>query len=287
MAIQNGQSGLEARQAINEAIAQLNMQPWGLPEVVLSVDTGEPFSVDFSGGVVVVGDSSGNRRAINFPAYNKKGTIWSAGQAQGGMDAGNVQANTWYYAWAIYNPSTAAADFLFSTSATAPTMPSGYAYKRRIGSIQTQSGGAIRPFTQFGNVVIYSTQVVDLNGVAIPTTATNYSLTIPPILCEVDGVLSAGLSADGASLQISVRSVSQGHPTLAADTIQSLFRGTVGVSYLTSTRAPFGSVLTASHQWITNTGQLSFLRAGTYFASNYQTTFQTLGFRDLAILRGL
>ena len=54
-----------------------------------------------------------------------------------GLDTGSIAANTWYYVWAIWNPSTTTDASLLSLSSTAPTMPSGYTKKRRVGSVRS------------------------------------------------------------------------------------------------------------------------------------------------------
>ena len=59
---------------------------------------------------------------------------WAVGTNQGGLDTGSI-ANGTYHVWLIQRSDTGVEDVLFSTSATAPTMPANYDYKRRIGSI--------------------------------------------------------------------------------------------------------------------------------------------------------
>lgn len=71
---------------------------------------------------------------------------WAVGTNQGGLDTGSI-ANTTYHVWLIKRFDTGVTDVLFSTSATAPTMPTNYDYKVRIGSI-IRSSGAILGFTQ-------------------------------------------------------------------------------------------------------------------------------------------
>lgn len=58
--------------------------------------------------------------------------VWAAGTNAGGLDTGAVAANTVYYIWLIRKDSDGSIDALFSLSATAPTMPAGYTYKRMI-----------------------------------------------------------------------------------------------------------------------------------------------------------
>lgn len=73
---------------------------------------------------------------------------WSTGF--GGLDTGAKAVSTWYHVWLIKNLTTDAVNVLFSLSATNPTMPAGWAAKRRIGAIGTDAAGTIRPFKQTG-----------------------------------------------------------------------------------------------------------------------------------------
>lgn len=57
---------------------------------------------------------------------------WAVGSGNGGLDTGSI-GNSDYYIWLIARSDTGVVDALFSLSATAPTMPSNYDYKRLIG----------------------------------------------------------------------------------------------------------------------------------------------------------
>lgn len=72
---------------------------------------------------------------------------WSAGDAGGLLDTGSIASDTQYYLYTILNPTTGAFDFLMSLSATAPTMPGGFTYKKMIGFLKTLSGYASVPAT--------------------------------------------------------------------------------------------------------------------------------------------
>jgi hypothetical protein len=48
-----------------------------------------------------------------------------------GLDTGVITRDTWYYIWLIYNNTTVAS--LASLSSDAPTMPSGYTYRKLLG----------------------------------------------------------------------------------------------------------------------------------------------------------
>lgn len=67
------------------------------------------------------------------------------------LDTGTIANNTWYYVW-LCKGSTGIGGVL-STSATAPTIPSGYdLYKRRIGLVRTDGSANLRfQKTQYGS----------------------------------------------------------------------------------------------------------------------------------------
>lgn len=82
-------------------------------------------------------------------------TINSGGAGANGLDTGTLAANNWYSVWVIWNGTTTAG--LLSTSATAPTMPSGYTHKARVGWVRTDGTGNKYPlaFKQWGRRVQY------------------------------------------------------------------------------------------------------------------------------------
>lgn len=82
-------------------------------------------------------------------------SINSAGAGANGLDTGVLAASTWYSVWAIFNGATSAG--LLSLSATAPTMPTGYTHKARIGWVRTDGTANKFPlsFRQCGRSVRY------------------------------------------------------------------------------------------------------------------------------------
>ncbi len=72
-----------------------------------------------------------------------------------GLDTGTSAASTWYSVWVIWNGTTTAG--LLSLSATAPTMPSGYTHKARVGWVRTDGTANKYPlnFMQFGRRAQY------------------------------------------------------------------------------------------------------------------------------------
>lgn len=75
---------------------------------------------------------------------------WSVGNNAGGLDTGAVGNNS-YYVWVINRPDTGVTDVLFSTSATAPTMPTNYTKKKLIGGFnRVSSSNVANEFNQNG-----------------------------------------------------------------------------------------------------------------------------------------
>jgi hypothetical protein len=85
--------------------------------------------------------------------------VWAAGNNAGGLDTGAKANGTGYHAFAIRNPTSGAVDVIFSTSATNPSMPSGFTQKRRLGAFLTDDSGNIRPFVQVGGWFMLKTAI--------------------------------------------------------------------------------------------------------------------------------
>ena len=108
---------------------------------------------------------------------------WQVGTAQGGMDTGSIPTSGTLHVWVIKRSDTGVVDVLFSISATSPTMPTNYDYKRRIGSLITDSSANIRNGMWFGTgekrSFFYATPVSDQNGTQAATTEQTLSLSVP------------------------------------------------------------------------------------------------------------
>ena len=78
-------------------------------------------------------DATSARMMVLASALTKRlDATWAVGTNQGGLDTGSA-SDTDYYIWLINRSDTDVTDVLFSTSATSPTMPTNYNYKRLIG----------------------------------------------------------------------------------------------------------------------------------------------------------
>jgi len=129
-----------------------------------------------TGSVVVTADelvleTAGNTYAVVRGASL---TINPAVSGANGLDTGSFAPTTWYAVWVIYNGTTVAG--LLSTSGTAPTLPSGYSYKARVGWVRSNATPALYPILQFGRRAQY---VVD-----------GAVLTVPRKICGAVGSYS-------------------------------------------------------------------------------------------------
>lgn len=112
-------------------------------------------------------------------AISKTLSAWAVGGGNGALDTGAVANNTWYHVYLIRRDSDGLIDVLLSLSATAPTMPSGWTNRRRIGSIRTDGSAQIVPFVQSGNEFRWVTPPLDVNVANLGAARTLYPLTVP------------------------------------------------------------------------------------------------------------
>lgn len=128
------------------------------------------------------------------------------------LDTGSIASGTWYAVWAIAK-SDGTTGVLASTSATSPTMPTGYTYKARIGWTRTVGGSAtLHGIYQYGNRAQYvvgaaSTtllpsiinQTSNIGSVTVPTyvssSVASYVPTTASVIHLAIGVVSSGGSA--------------------------------------------------------------------------------------------
>lgn len=103
---------------------------------------------------------------------------FTAGTGNNKLDTGSVANNTTYHIFSIMK-ADGTADILFSTSPTSPTMPSGYIYKRRIGSLYTDGSGNWITFNQFGDEYVLNTPPLDVNSTNPGTSAVTRTLSVP------------------------------------------------------------------------------------------------------------
>lgn len=79
--------------------------------------------------------------------------VWSAGEGGGALDVAlaSIPASSVLHLFVIRNPTSFVVDLLASTSPTAPTMPSGYTQRRRIGMVDLDGSKQIVPGIWYAN----------------------------------------------------------------------------------------------------------------------------------------
>lgn len=169
--------------------------------------TGTGANVTVTADEIAVENSSNVYQTLRSVSLTIAGTSTGAN----GLDTGALATSTWYSLWVIWNGTTTAG--LMSLSATAPTMPSGYTHKARVGWIRTDGTANKYPlsFIQFGRTVQYKVAAgsnltampIMASGTAgTPATPTWASVAvgafIPSTAGVIDIVYRAGNSTSGA-----------------------------------------------------------------------------------------
>jgi hypothetical protein len=114
---------------------------------------------------------------------------WAAGTNQGGLDTGTKASDTFYYIYAIYNPTTNADDIIFTATLGSPTLPSGYTYFAYKGTLKTDGGGNILEYWQSGNKFNLKTPVLDYSS-TVDSTRSLITLPTMPLGIEVEGIFN-------------------------------------------------------------------------------------------------
>lgn len=146
---------------------------------------------------------------------------WAVGTNAGGLDTGAIGNNT-YHVWAIKRSDTGVVDALFSLSASAPTMPTNYDYKRRIGSI-IRAAGAIISFSQNGSH-FYRASVLDIDVTNPGTAAVTRTLSVPTGI-TVDAIINVegrNITTSGVLYYVSSLAQADEAPTINLTPLHNL-----------------------------------------------------------------
>ena len=152
---------------------------WGLflrsylAGLTLSNNAGTPASkIDVAAGVAA--DSSNARLMRN----NGTVVLDCGTTGANGLDSGSLANNTWYHVFLIMQADGTVAA-LASTSPASPSLPGGYAYKRRIGAFRTDGSANIIAFTQIGDEFLWKMPVAEFEDTNPGTAAVFKTLTVP------------------------------------------------------------------------------------------------------------
>ncbi len=96
-----------------------------------------------------------------------------------GLDSGALANNSWYHVFKIMK-ADGTDSLVASASVSSPTMPSGYTYKRRIGSFKTDGAAHIIAFVQNGDEFAWVSPPLDQTGAnAVGTSAILFAVSVP------------------------------------------------------------------------------------------------------------
>lgn len=197
VAVADGGTGGGTADAAVTNLALASYFPGHLYGLTLSNSSGGDTTNDIDIAAGVANDST-NARVIKLVGSLTKrlDAAWAVGTNQGGLDTGSI-ADTTYHMWLIMRSDTGVVDVLFSASATAPTMPTNYDYKRRIGSI-VRTGAAVKAFKQDGDRFIWAVGVRDYNQASAGTSAITQTLTLPTGIV-IDADITFGITQGTAA----------------------------------------------------------------------------------------
>ena len=114
-----------------------------------------------------------------------------------GLDGGAEGASLWYAVWVINNGTTTSA--LLSLSSTAPTMPSGYTYKRRVGWVRNDGSSNFVTMQQIGFIVTSPLVSIVDAGTATSNTDLDLSAIVPTTARQA---MLVGLTLASASVAV-------------------------------------------------------------------------------------
>ena len=159
-------------------------------------------TVDIDADYLTLFDSS------NFAYIASSVNLTAAITASGinGLDTGSEATSTWYHIYVIYNGTTVAS--LLSVSATSPTMPSGYTYKKYVGAVYNDSGDDFDIFHQLGNSV-----AKDVTSFEVTTTTLgsyNVLVACPPTAKRCAGYMQSSDDSGDDTLEIRIASDANG-----------------------------------------------------------------------------
>lgn len=150
--------------------------------IVMNNSTNPTYQIDIDASDIITQDSGGNNYMVSSVNLTANITVSGAN----GLDTGSEAGSTWYYVWVIYNGTTVAS--LLSTSATAPTMPSGYTYKAKVGSVRNDASSNFSVFHKRGQRVNIDETLILANGNSNTWASVTFTTIVPPEAKVIYGV---------------------------------------------------------------------------------------------------
>lgn len=180
--------------------------------------------------------------------------INSAAVGVNGLDAGLIASSKFYSVWVIWNGTLVSG--LISLSATAPTLPSGYTHKARIGWVMTDATANKLPLSmvQFGS----SAQLKVAGGSNVPS--------LPVVASGSQGTV-------GSTGVLVIKSAAGIPPTASQVKLAGFVAGTSTLQVSPNTNMSIGAgtpavTISTSTTTINNVFELTLEGDGIYYAGN-------------------
>jgi hypothetical protein len=230
------------------------------PNTVLDIATGTACS-----------DDNTTMMALSTVITKNCNAAWAVGSGNGGLDTGStLAASIWYHVFLIERIDTGVVDVLISTSATAPTLPTSYTRKRRIGSIFADTSAHILAFTQLGDQFLWTVPILSIGGTsAIGTTPGLINVPAPAgvkttawLSCYWSPNISSILTIQSPDQPMTAAFIPAGNVTAASQAAPALSGGDFFVRTNTSNQvqiaansAVTGGLSLVSRGWVDNRGK--------------------------------
>ncbi len=228
---------------------------------------------------VAAGQATDSTNSVTMTLSSSTGkttSAWAVGTGNGGLDTGAIANGTWYHFYEIMRPDTGVVDVLFSLSASAPTMPTNYSFKRRIGSGLTNGSAQWVSFTQDGDYFRWAASVRDVNTTAPGTSAVTATLASVPSGVNVLAMFNATYDSGASNVTSLLMYLSDLAANDEAPVVAAVPDFTFGFAYgSTATEIIIGGTT----QVRTNTSQQIRYRVN-FSAASTQFTIVTLGWID-------
>lgn len=182
-----------------------------------------------------------------------------------GLDTGSVATSTGYFIWIVFNPTTNNIGGLFSLSSTAPTMPSGYTFKARVGWNRTDASSHLHRVRQLGRIAQYVVTA------ATPTTALpnlgngvagTYALTSAPTWAAA----SVSTFVPSTAARIEVVAINKYNNLNLSSMVVAPNNAYSGIA--TTNPPPLGQDISGANSLLALSGWLTLESTNIYWASN-------------------
>jgi len=159
--------------------------------------TNPTYQADIDADELVLSANSGHR----YLAADVDLTVDITASGAGGLDTGSEAVSTLYYLWVIYNGTTVTG--LISTSSSAPTLPSGYIYKRLVGEVYNDASGNFVGFARVNDEVWFEDPQTVYTSTTLSNAMTQKNLpSSVPAGCSLLHLVSSTSQYDYGNYQI-------------------------------------------------------------------------------------